>query len=219
MTAQTATQALNLAWSYVLETDRALSDVEPPDIPAISHRALETLSLAARQLDNAAQLDPTATVEVPDSDGVVMTPTQHEVRAQILCLEGRALQMQGNNKKAIKVLEQAIKHNPNLSAAYSEIAYAYIEVGHKDLALQNAKKALELQPDDLDYLKLVDRLSAASAAGLNIAGFKGSWKLLLALVGFGLFALFHGIAQLNDGALLVSLLTFGIAFVYWRWRR
>ena len=218
MTAQTAPQALNLAWSYVLETDRALSDVEPPDIPAISHRALETLSLAARQLDNAAQLDPTATVEVPDSDGVVMTPTQHEVRAQI-SVSSRALQMQGNNKKAIKVLEQAIKHNPNLSAAYSESASAYIEVGHKDLALQNAKKALELQPDDLDYLKLVDRLSAASAAGLNIAGFKGSWKLLLALVGFGLFALFHGIAQLNDGALLVSLLTFGIAFVYWRWRR
>ena len=220
MTAQTAPQAINLAWSYISDTDRALTEAQSDDIPVVTRQALETLSLAARQLDNAAQMDPTATVEVPDSDGEMFAPTQNDMRAAALSLEGRALHMRGSNKDAVKVLKQAVQYNPSLSAAYAELAQSYIALGHRDLALKNAQQALALQPDDIEYMKLVDRLSAASPLAVNVSGFKGSWKVLLFLIGFGLVAVVQTLlGEGQPGTPFIAIMFLGGAVAYWRWRR
>jgi hypothetical protein len=62
-------------------------------------------------------------------------------------------------------------------------------------------------------------LSAASAAGLNIAGFKGSWKLLLALVVIGTLMLFPALNEPDMSALIFSVMCWAAAIAYWRWRR
>jgi len=54
----------------------------------------------------------------------------------------------GDTKGAVEILKLNVAVYPNSPNSYDSLADAYLAAGEKDLALQNAKKALELLPSD-----------------------------------------------------------------------
>jgi len=54
----------------------------------------------------------------------------------------------GDTKEAVEILKLNVAGYPDSPNTYDSLADAYLAAGEKDLALQNAKKALELLPSD-----------------------------------------------------------------------
>lgn len=54
----------------------------------------------------------------------------------------------GDNKGAVKIMKLNVTAYPNSPNVYDSLSDAYLADGQKDLALQNAKKALELLAND-----------------------------------------------------------------------
>jgi alpha/beta superfamily hydrolase len=54
----------------------------------------------------------------------------------------------GDTKGAVEIMQLNVTAYPNSANAYDSLSDAYLADGQKDLALQNAKKALELLPAD-----------------------------------------------------------------------
>jgi len=61
---------------------------------------------------------------------------------------GGALMEQGKKEDAIRILQLNVEQNPQSSFAYSSLADAYADSGQKDLAIQNYKKAVELDSNN-----------------------------------------------------------------------
>jgi tetratricopeptide (TPR) repeat protein len=61
---------------------------------------------------------------------------------------GQWLENQNSNDRAIQVLEQTIRSNPNYAAAYNELGYAYSAVGDHDKAISTMKRYVELLPSE-----------------------------------------------------------------------
>jgi tetratricopeptide (TPR) repeat protein len=55
-------------------------------------------------------------------------------------------------KEAIDIFKYTLAANPNSADAYNGLAQGYDEIGEKELAIQNFKKSLELNPDN-NYAK------------------------------------------------------------------
>jgi tetratricopeptide (TPR) repeat protein len=58
---------------------------------------------------------------------------------------------EGDNKGAIEILKLNASAFPNSANVYDSLSDAYLADGQKDLARQNAKKALELLPTDNSF--------------------------------------------------------------------
>jgi dienelactone hydrolase len=58
---------------------------------------------------------------------------------------------EGDNKGAIEILKLNVSAFPNSANVYDSLSDAYLADGQKDLARQNAKKALELLPTDTSF--------------------------------------------------------------------
>jgi tetratricopeptide (TPR) repeat protein len=59
---------------------------------------------------------------------------------------GSSLMERGRYEDAIRIFRLNVEQNPNSSFAYSSLADAYAAAGHKDLAIQNYEKAVQLEP-------------------------------------------------------------------------
>jgi dienelactone hydrolase len=108
--------------------------------PAIAPQA-QTLSLldepggvakVSRMLAEAQQKDPKATLFPED----------------IVNIMGYERLQSGDTKGAVDILKLNVEAYPNSANVYDSVADAYLAGGQKDLARQNAKKALELLPGD-----------------------------------------------------------------------
>ncbi len=93
----------------------------------------------AQMLHQARQRDPKATL-FPENTVNVM---------------GYEYLQSGDNKDAIEVLKLNAEAYPNSANVYDSLADAYLADGQKDLARQNAKKALELLATDTTDGKLM----------------------------------------------------------------
>jgi dienelactone hydrolase len=87
---------------------------------------------AAKQLAEARQRDPKA---VLFSEAIVNQIGYEHIQS-------------GDTKGAIEIMKLNVTAYPNSANAYDSLSDAYLADGQKDLALQNAKKALELLPAD-----------------------------------------------------------------------
>jgi tetratricopeptide (TPR) repeat protein len=54
----------------------------------------------------------------------------------------------GDNKRGLEILKLNVDAYPNSANVYDSVSDAYLANGQKDLARQNAKRALELLPND-----------------------------------------------------------------------
>lgn len=64
----------------------------------------------------------------------------------------------GKPKIAIELFDKALELNPNLADCYYHRGNAYKKLNNTEAALENYKKALEIEPDDVLYIKALDNL-------------------------------------------------------------
>jgi tetratricopeptide (TPR) repeat protein len=135
------------------------------------------LKNASRAIQKAAAIDPNVKLTVADKDGE-LTYTQDMIAAEILHLEATAYEYDGLNavrgytpnswdrKQQYKdrdkaflcacyAAERAAKLQPTSSYYHTHLAKMYRHVGEKQKAKMALQKALELNPDNVDALKLM----------------------------------------------------------------
>lgn len=123
-----------------------------------------TLSLVAKQLDIAHQADPNAVLEADD-----VRMTQPEMRCETLVLEAKSW-FPHNQSKAIDIIQRAKAHDPNSVKAWFWSGWFNYEQRNRDAAVTDLERALSLDPDHIEAMKLLDRAQNLGAA--EIAVFK-----------------------------------------------
>ena len=68
----------------------------------------------------------------------------------VMLLKARVLEAQHNDAEAIEVLSLAIERNPFLTDAYRLRGAARLRMGDKEGAAADAKKVLELHPEEME---------------------------------------------------------------------
>jgi dienelactone hydrolase len=133
---------------------------DPPAIPAEAHN-LDLIDQSggpakvAKILAEARQHDPTAT----------MFP-----EAMVNAI-GYEYMQSGDTKAAVEILKLNAEAYPNSPNVYDSLSDAYLADGQKDLARQNAKRALELLPSDtIDSQQQRDGIRASAEQKLKQPG-------------------------------------------------
>ena len=70
-------------------------------------------------------------------------------------MNGQILLNQGQFAEAILEFQDALALDPNVATIYSALAESYWNIGKPELSMKNLKKALELDPEDEDALKMM----------------------------------------------------------------
>ena len=201
-----AEQAIKLGNSYTDEVLDALNDNLTGN-EQFAYQLLETLKLALKQFEKADNLEPGLFLE-DDSN----TTTG---KAFAWGLKGIVQNMGlGKRSEAIKNLEKSIEISDDIAFIHHSLGLIYAESGNKEKGLTHIKKAVELNPDDIDFRKTLDRLENVSQAALKYSSFRGSKKVLLIWGGLTLIGL---ILSFSDSGMWPGTLIFGaITFLYWR---
>ena len=71
---------------------------------------------------------------------------------------GYELLREEKHEQAIAVFLFAVKNNPNSANAYDSLGEAYMAAGQKELAITNYRKSLELNPDNINAVQMLERL-------------------------------------------------------------
>ena len=204
MSSQEALQCVRLADSYLKDVENVVDQIEGDE--ERSYELLRTLELALKQLDKAEQMDSTVTfekVDIPHFKGCALAYRGY--------IENVGL---GKRSKAIATLKRAIETCEDVAEAHHGLGLIYSQTGGKEVGLRHLKRAVELEPENLDYRKDLDRLENVSSAVLKFGAFRGSWKVLLVLAGiFVLGLLIVGDSAQGGVFLMLSSLVIGI--IYW----
>lgn len=129
------------------------SDAKGGDLFALYKQAKE--SFGAPTEEKAPKREP---VEVSDED---------KAEADTLKVEGNKLMAQSQFKEACESYTKAIEKNPNMAVYYSNRAAAYSNLGQSQLAADDARIAIELDPA---YSKGYSRLGLALYALGDVKG-------------------------------------------------
>ena len=70
-------------------------------------------------------------------------------------MNGQMLMNQGQFAEAILEFQDALALDPNVATIYSALAESYWNIGKPELSMKNLNKALELDPNDEDALKMM----------------------------------------------------------------
>ena len=70
-------------------------------------------------------------------------------------MNGQMLMNQGQFAEAILEFQDALVLDPNVATIYSALAESYWNIGKPELSMKNLNKALELDPNDDDALKMM----------------------------------------------------------------
>ncbi|MGD9921943.1 MAG: DUF4189 domain-containing protein [Pseudorhodoplanes sp.] len=162
---ETAARALRLAHSYLAEVDSpfdALADLQ------LGKQQLQTATLAAKQIAIAEKNDPTARFQVDDIDLGIS-----DLKAQALFLESICYMLE-HRKKGLKILDQAIALRPDFPHYHYVAGVLWADTDRRH-ALRSFERAVALDPENLDYLKDLDRFKNVSlgerfvASGMKVA--------------------------------------------------
>jgi hypothetical protein len=196
---QEAVRELRIAVNYLDE----LSEDVPNERIVARHKILSTISAATKHLDRARTIDPDCFIEVPvpDGEGTLKTTVDH-VCGRALWWEGFALNRfdddKGSAKQAVKALQQAVAYN-DFPSYHTELARALQRLGNRKQADVHIKRALELDPDDMEAHKMADGMLGGPpidrSSGFPL--FELSFMNIVALIGVGLFV--GGIIALANG--------------------
>jgi tetratricopeptide (TPR) repeat protein len=157
----TAVRALELAHAYLSEVADDLGKVAGD--PARTAAALNTLSLASKELDKVARADRTASLTVDDKDCGVRIFTLNDLKAFALLYEGLCRSLE-DPRRAIRILEQATAIAPDAAEAHYWIGVLNIDLSHRKRAVAALERAVTLDPDNLEYRKALGRAESISGA-------------------------------------------------------
>jgi tetratricopeptide (TPR) repeat protein len=161
-----AVAALELALAY-LEEVREAATPDHDDKDARKH-LLNTLALAAKQLELANKLDSNAVLEGED-DAIPYRFTVNELKAEALLLEGITHQRY-DIRRAIPALTAATKLNPNSARAFYVLGLVHAANMNKAQSVAAFERAVALDPKNIAYRKELNRTQNLSAA--EVAGYK-----------------------------------------------
>ncbi|MEM8971716.1 MAG: hypothetical protein AAGD43_06630 [Pseudomonadota bacterium] len=154
-----AIAALELANAYieeVRETNRPAFDDKP------GRRAqLNTLSLAAKQLELAESLDPDAELIIANDDKELVF-TIGALKAKALILEARTYD-DHDTKRALPPLRQAVAVDPTNATAHYLLGMIEAANMNRTRAIASFESALSLEPDNLEFRKELNRAQSISA--------------------------------------------------------
>ncbi|HBA89827.1 MAG TPA: hypothetical protein DCZ75_18105 [Geobacter sp.] len=102
---------------------------------------------------------------------------REQKRAQLYLKSGETMQGQGNLDAALSFFDKAVRTDPGLAAAYRSRGFLYLQLGCRDVALQDFGKVIELAP--LEPAGYVTRALAYSEAdkAKAVADFKKGCEL------------------------------------------
>ena len=155
----TAQRAMRLAKSY----EEEITDTSDPDKWKDQRN---TLLLATKQLNIATQADPNATIE---ENGTTYTIPM--LRARVLFSEARTWD-KTDYSKAVSIAKKAVEADPDYVYAHHMLAVYHWDRREKKQALASIDRVLELDPNDMEALKLRDRIQSMTTA--EIAAYKTS---------------------------------------------
>lgn len=163
-----ALAALELASAYIEEVRHA----ERPRFDDTQGRKfhLNTLALAAKQLDLAQRLDPDAVLDL-ESDGVVLRYSVNELKAEALLLEGLTHQVY-DIKRAIPALTAATELNPQNAHAFYVLGLTHAANMSRAKAIAAYERAVGLEPKNIAYRKELNRVQNMSSA--EIAAYRAT---------------------------------------------
>jgi len=209
-----ALSALELAYAYIQE----LQEADRPDLENQQTRKeqLNTLALAARQLDVAEKSDPDAILEGEDKDGLYRFSIG-ELKGMALLLEGLTHQAY-DLKRAIPALTKSTEFNPNNPAAFYALGLTHAVNLNKAEAVAAFERAVALDPKNLQYRKELDR--AQNVTGLEIAGYKVTragervYDAGIKTATAGIFVYNIGVYAWNTFAVIWNIVTFPIRIIF-----
>ena len=164
-----AMAALELAQSYIEEVREA--DTPGFEDEDVRKAHLNTLSLAAKQLDAASRLDPDAVLEGENQEGVPYRFTINELKAQALFIEG-VTHHAYDTRRAVPALQMAIALDPRHAPALYALGLTQAANMNKAEAVMAFERAVALDPQNLTYRKELDR--AQNMTGGQILSYKAT---------------------------------------------
>ena len=201
-----AVQSIKLGYSYndeVLDTlDERLTGNEE-----LAYQLIRNLDLALKQFTKADELEPDLVLE----DG----SNTKTGKAFSFALKGVVQNMGlGKRSQAISNLKKSIEICDDIGVAHHSIGLIYAESGDKEKGFEHLRKAVELEPNNIEYKKNLDRLENVSGFAMKYSSFRGSKKVLLIWSGLTLISLIAGFSDPNG---FIAFVIFGaITFLYWR---
>lgn len=159
-----AIAALELAHAYLDEVKK-LGEPNYDDAGDIKRR-LNTLSLAAKQLDTAERLDPDAILDVGEGEQALHYRL-NELKSDALRLEGST---HPDPRKALSALKRATAADPENAVAFYSLGMFYAGGRNKPAAVAALKRAVELYPKSIEFRMELDRVQNLSPS--EIASFR-----------------------------------------------
>jgi len=205
-----AVDALRLSMSYLEEVEQRFDELDSGD-GSLAQQLSRTLDLAKKQIELAEQLDPNVAIEEYNLPEARLK--YHYWRAG---LKSSAFK---DNAGAIEHLSSALAIDESFAPTHFMLAQCYAASGRKSDALVHARRAVELDSENMEYRKSLDRLENVSGAALQLGTFRGSWKVLLVLAGLTLLFTIGGFGSGQALFGIVCLLVGGgVTYAYWRWK-
>lgn len=163
-----AIAALELALAYIEE----VRDADRPRLDDVAERKqqLNTIALAAKQLDLARRLDPDAILEADNDEGGVRFNI-NQLKAEALLLEGTTHQLY-DIKRAIPALVAATQLDPNNPRAFYVLGLTHAANMNRAKAVAAFEQAVALDPKNIAYRKELNRVQSVS--GAEIAAYRAT---------------------------------------------
>jgi hypothetical protein len=199
-----ATRHLRLALAFLNEFDE-----DAPKPEAGRTRLRDILQSAFRNIAEARRQDASAVLTTEDS-GRTLTYTLDTLEGMYYGREGRFHRLwpdyPGSKENARAAYEKAVRHFPIASYHYL-LALSQVDTYDRKGAIANARRAVELEPDDIDYAKFLDRITNNPSLGAEppfIEHYNGT--LLFGGMGIVLLAIVLGFTYSFVGALWLGAL-------------
>jgi tetratricopeptide (TPR) repeat protein len=149
-----ANEALQLAVSYYSEViDRISAGNISVDEAA---QLLETVNLAEKQIKTAERVDPGVSITVEGPDGE-RSANLLDIKSRVLTSKGILLSIRNKLPAAAKYIENGLEFQED-SMARSVLAGVYADQNRYVDAIKHLERAIELEPDNVEFKKELDRL-------------------------------------------------------------
>ena len=204
-----ALAAMELAMAYLAEVRAAERPAFDDKITRKAH--LNTLSLAVKQLECAAKLDPDAVLESTTDDGEPLRVTLAQIKADALFLEGLTHHTY-DVRRAIPALVKSTEIDPNEPTAFYALGIVHAANHNKKKAVAALARAVALDPSNLDYRKELNRVESMTAA--EIAAYKAT-RGAEHVFDAGIGVANAGIGVYNAGVTLWNIFAFTYNLLTW----
>lgn len=172
MSTQEAVECLKLAKAYIDEVSKQVVGVEVDRNSGF--KLLDTLKLAIKQIDKAEQLDPKAEY---DGDNIRF------LRAKAIGFHGVVeLDVFKNVSNAISYFKKSIGVYDGVAVVHAYLGSLYVLKGKKKEAVAAFRKAVSLDPDEVEFRKELDRVENTSDFAMFMTRIRQSWSLVVTIV-------------------------------------